>query len=110
MTKSTCKYLLLGYTNHVPSKRVVDKSKPGIYLQEGRPAKVFRTGGSAAVRIPKDFNLEDDDLMITKVNDGMLITKAPKVVSVATWWASWGADPTFMADGRKQPAMQVRDF
>ena len=94
----------------MPSKRIAGKSKPEINLQEGRRAKVFRTGGSTAVRIPKDFNLEDDDLMITKVNDGMLITKAPKVVSVATWWASWDADPSFMVDGRKQPAMQVRDF
>lgn len=94
----------------MPSKQSAEKSKPQSYLQEGRRAKIFRTGGSAAVRIPKDFQLEDDDLMITKVSEGILISPVPKRLSVAKWWMSWDADPGFMADGRQQPAMQARDF
>ena len=80
------------------------------YAADARRAKVFRTGGSVAVRIPKDLYQEDDELMITKVTDGILLSPAPRVLSVAQWWAGWDADPTFMADGRQQPAMQVRDF
>jgi virulence-associated protein VagC len=67
-------------------------------------------GGSTAVRIPRDFHMEDTDLMITRVEDGLLITRAPQVKNVADWWGSWEADPGFMAEGRQQPAMQARDF
>lgn len=94
----------------MPAKPRSEKPKPNSYLHEARRAKLFQNGGSAAVRIPKDFQLEGDDLMITKVSDGILISPAPKRISVAKWWAGWDADPGFMADGRQQPAMQVRDF
>ncbi len=92
------------------TKRKSEPARPDSYIQNSRRAKVFQNGGSAAVRIPKEFQLEDDDLMITKLNDGIFISPAPKRVSVAAWWAAWDADPTFMADGRQQPAMQKRDF
>lgn len=94
----------------MPTKSRQSKSPEVSYVAEARRAKVFRTGGSVAVRIPKDFYLEDDDLMITKVTDGILLSPVPKVLSVTKWWATWDADPTLMADGRQQPAMQVRDF
>jgi virulence-associated protein VagC len=80
------------------------------YLTEARKARTFRTGGSTAVRIPKDFQLHDEDLLITRLEDSLVITRAPAVRSVADWWSSWDADPGFMADGRQQPAMQSRDF
>jgi antitoxin VapB len=86
-------------------------SKPKIsYIEGARATKSFRTGGSVAVRIPKEFQLTESDLMITKVSDGLLISPAPQVKSVADWWTSWSADPDFMRDGRQQPAMQQRDF
>ena len=92
------------------AKPNLEKLKPNGYLHGARRAKLFQTGGSTAVRIPKEFQLEDEDLMITKVSDGILISAAPKRLSVAKWWGSWDPDPDFMADGRQQPAMQGRDF
>ena len=94
----------------MPSKPRPEKPKSNSYLNVARRAKIFQNGGSSAVRIPKDFQLEDDDLMITKVSEGILISPVPKRLSVAKWWMSWDADPGFMADGRQQPAMQARDF
>jgi len=85
--------------------------KTGVnYFEDARQARTFRTGGSTAVRIPRDFQMEDTDLMITRVEDGLLITRAPQVKNVADWWGRWEADPGFMAEGRQQPAMQARDF
>ena len=73
-------------------------------------SRTFRTGGSTAVRLPKDFGFEDTDVMVSKVAEGILIRPAPPVRDVATWWADWDAMPDFMAEGRAQPAMQARDF
>jgi antitoxin VapB len=81
-------------------------------MREGRRAKTktFRTGGSTAVRIPKGFQLEESEVMITRVAEGILISPATGPLTVADWWDSWEAMPDFMADGRHQPAMQTRDL
>jgi virulence-associated protein VagC len=73
-------------------------------------SKVFRSGGSLALRLPKDFQPEDDEVMITRVKEGLLISPIAAVSAVADWWDGWPADPDFMADGRQQPAMQDRDL
>jgi antitoxin VapB len=73
-------------------------------------ARVFRTGGSRAVRLPKEFRPEGDEVLMTRVEEGLLISPLPAVLTVADWWDGWQADPDFMADGRHQPAMQKRDF
>jgi antitoxin VapB len=81
-------------------------------MREARRAKTktFRTGGSTAVRIPKEFQLEESEVMITRVAEGILISPATAPLTVAGWWDSWEAMPDFMADGRQQPAMQNRDL
>jgi antitoxin VapB len=76
----------------------------------GLRSKAFRTGGSIAVRIPREYQLPGTEVMISKVKEGLLISALPAVTTAADWWTEWEADPTFMADGRQQPAMQVRDF
>jgi antitoxin VapB len=81
-------------------------------MRESRRAKTktFRTGGSTAVRIPKEFQLEESEVMITRVAEGILISPATLPLTVADWWDSWEAMPDFMADGRNQPPMQTRDL
>lgn len=73
-------------------------------------SKTFRNGGSTAVRIPKEFNLKESEVMISRVAEGILIKPVPPALSVSQWWDTWEAMPDFMADGRHQPAAQVRDF
>jgi antitoxin VapB len=85
------------------------------YREAMRPArksrsKTFRNGGSTAVRIPKEFNLGESEVMISRVAEGILIKPVPPALSVSEWWDTWEAMPDFMADGRHQPAAQVRDF
>jgi virulence-associated protein VagC len=84
------------------------KKAGGAGSDAARATRSFRTGGSIAVRIPKEFQLAESDLTITKVADGLLISAAPPRKGVADWWAGWKADPDFMAGGRQQPAMQDR--
>lgn len=81
-------------------------------LREDRKArsKTFRTGGSTAVRIPKEFNLEESEVMISRVADGVLITPVSPAMTVSEWWDTWEAMPDFMADGRNQPAPQERNW
>ena len=94
----------------MPSKFRRAKSAGAKYSVAPRSLRVFRTGGSVAVRIPRELQFADDDLMIAKVQEGLLITAAPRTHSVREWWGSWEADPAFMAGGRRQPAAQARDF
>jgi virulence-associated protein VagC len=90
------------------SSRKSKKAGGSVGGDAARATRSFRTGGSMAVRIPKEFQLAASDLTITKVADGLLISAAPPSKGVADWWAGWKADPDFMAGGRQQPAMQDR--
>lgn len=73
-------------------------------------SKTFQTGGSTAVRIPKEFNLEESEVMISKVAEGILITPVAPPLTAGEWWDSWEAMPDFMEEGRNQPAPQARNF
>jgi antitoxin VapB len=73
-----------------------------------KTTKVFKSGNSQAVRIPKEFQLKGDEVEIRRRGD-MLILR-PKSRS----WASLVDSLTkftedFLADGRKQPPVQKRD-
>jgi virulence-associated protein VagC len=94
-----------------PSKpKPVKQPSPSRDAPETARAKVFRTGGSRAVRLPKGFLPDEDEVVVTRVEAGLLISRLPVVSAVATWWGTWESDPSFMAEGRQQPAMQRRAF
>jgi antitoxin VapB len=66
-------------------------------------AKVFRNGRSQAVRLPKEFRFEENEVRIRKVSEGVLLE--PVTRDVASWFAALdrlGAK-SFMKGGRKQP-------
>jgi len=70
-------------------------------------AKVFRSGNSQAVRIPKEFQLEGDEVEIRKIGSALVLR--PKRTSWAAIEESlkkFSGD--FMKDGRKQPPQQKR--
>ncbi len=70
-------------------------------------AKVFWSGRSQAVRLPKDYRIEADEVRISRRGDTIILEPIP-----ADW--SWldaiagTMSEDFMKKGREQPAMQER--
>ncbi len=69
-------------------------------------AKVFRSGNSQAVRLPKNFQFDVDEVEILKRGDEVVLRKKPATLLEAfTALASVEG-----VTKRQQPAMQERDF
>jgi antitoxin VapB len=70
-------------------------------------AKVFRTGRSQAIRLPKEFRVEANEVRLKRTAEGFLvITKDPWDVFFE------GVDQLskdFMSGGRVQPPLESRD-
>jgi len=72
-----------------------------------KTARVFKSGNSQAVRIPKEFHFEDDEVEIRRKGDSLILR--PKKRSWAALIESLDKfTEDFMADGRNQPPMQKR--
>jgi len=72
-----------------------------------KTAKIFRSGNSQAVRIPKEFQLEGDEVEILKKGNSLVLR--PKKKSWSSLVESLDKfTEDFMAIGRKQPAIQQR--
>ncbi len=72
-----------------------------------KTAKIFMSGNSQAVRIPKEFQLKGDEVEIQKKGDALILR--PK----RNTWAILAASlkkftDDFMAQGREQPRLQKR--
>ena len=73
-----------------------------------RTAKIFKSGNSQAVRIPKDFQLEGNEVEIQKKGDNLVLR--PKRKSWARLIASLDKfTDDFMDTGRNQPPVQKRN-
>jgi antitoxin VapB len=76
-----------------------------------RYAKVFKTGNSQAVRLPKDFRFDSDEVEISREGDAVILrphrTREPWA-GLREVWARGGLSDDFMANGREQPEMQER--
>jgi antitoxin VapB len=74
-------------------------------------AKVFRSGNSQAVRLPKDFRFDVEEVEISREGDAVILRPRQ---DVSTPWASLraavdrGFSADFMAEGRQQPDSQSR--
>ena len=72
-----------------------------------KTARIFRSGNSQAVRIPKEFQMEGDEVEIQRKGTGLVLLPKKK---------SWDAlseslhkfTPDFMKTGRHQPRVQKR--
>lgn len=72
-----------------------------------KTAKLFMSGNSQAVRIPKEFRLKGDEVEIQKKGDTLVLR--PKRKSWAPFIASLKRfTGDFMAKGRRQPPPQRR--
>jgi antitoxin VapB len=72
-----------------------------------KTAKLFQNGQSQAVRLPKEFRLEGDEVFIKKV--GSVVVLIPTAHS---WDSLFGSLDKFSADfmaERKQPQQQTRE-
>ena len=75
-------------------------------------AKVFRSGNSQAVRLPKEFRFDVDEVEISREGDAVVLR--PRSNSVERWQRlraalETGFSDDFMADGRQQPPMPPDD-
>jgi antitoxin VapB len=71
-------------------------------------AKIFKSGNSQAIRIPKGFYAIGDNLLIQKVGNALILT--PSNDPWGLFRQSLGEfSEDFFQDGRKQPDMQERE-
>jgi antitoxin VapB len=67
-------------------------------------AKLFRNGRSQAVRLPREFRFEGDEVRIRRVSEGVLLE--PILADAGKWFAEMdrlGGGENFMVAGRRQP-------
>ena len=69
--------------------------------------KVFKSGNSQAVRIPREFRLDTKEVEIFRRGDELVLRKPAKTLAhVVDLLASFS--PDFMKGGRRQPRPQKR--
>lgn len=74
-------------------------------------AKIFQSGNSQAVRLPKDFRFDVDEVEVSREGDAVILRPKP---DATRRWSSLraaierGFSPDFLAEGREQPAEQDR--
>ena len=74
-----------------------------------RTTKIFKSGNSQAVRLPKDFQLETDEVEIFKRDNEIVIREIPKNLKQAFELLTNLPDD-FMSEGRKDTPPQKREF
>jgi len=72
-----------------------------------KTVKIFKSGNSQAVRIPKEYLVNEKELVINKIGNTIILFPQND-----PWKLFKGSleefSNDFFADGRKQPAMQKR--
>ena len=69
--------------------------------------KVFRSGNSQAVRIPRQFQFDSQEVEIIRRGDDVVLRKRPQSLSKAFELLT-SLSPDFLKGGRKQPKAQKR--
>lgn len=70
--------------------------------------RVFMSGNSQAVRIPKEFQFDVDEIEIFKRGDEIILRKRPRNLAEAFEHIPCMPED-FMADGREQDIQQERE-
>lgn len=71
-------------------------------------AKVFQNGRSQAIRLPKDYRVEVDEVYLKKMAEGFLVIPRDPWEIFLEGAEELSAD--FMAAGREQPPLQKRKW
>jgi antitoxin VapB len=67
-------------------------------------AKVFEFGNSQAIRLPKEFRVQADEVYLKKTRDGFLVTTRDPWEMFSEGAAELSDE--FMAGGRQQPKFE----
>jgi antitoxin VapB len=71
-------------------------------------AKVFKNGRSQAIRLPKEFRVDTDEVYLKKTPEGFL------VIAQDPWEVFFEGvqelSDNFMAGGRRQPKLDTRNW
>lgn len=76
-----------------------------------RIARVFRSGNSQAVRLPREFRFDVEEVEISREGDAVILRPrrdAPRPRAGLQSAVARGVAPDFLADGREQPEAQSR--
>jgi antitoxin VapB len=71
-------------------------------------ARVFQTGRSQAIRLPKQFRLETDEVYLKKTSDGFLVIPRDPWEIFLEGVANLSDE--FMSADRQQPKVQPRNW
>ena len=76
-----------------------------------RVAKIFKSGNSQAVRLPKEFRFSVEEVEVSREGDAIILR--PHSESKRSWSSlrsalKRGVSEDFLKDGREQPAEQDR--
>lgn len=70
--------------------------------------KIFKSGNSQAVRLPKEFQFDEKEVQIFRRGDEVVLKKKPQNLARVFELLTELSDD-FMEDGRKQPPVQERE-
>jgi len=71
-------------------------------------SKVFTSGNSQAIRLPKEFQFKESELFIQKIGNSIILF--PKEDPWRAFEESLSEfSDDFLADGRNQPISQIRE-
>jgi antitoxin VapB len=83
----------------------------GVIVVGGNPemakTRVFQSGNSQAVRLPKQFHFDVDEVEIFRRGDEVILRKIPDSLA-GVFTQLIGLSKDFMAGGRSQPSTQKR--
>jgi len=71
-------------------------------------AKVFKSGNSQAVRLPKEFQFDVSEVEVLRRGDEIVLRKKPRNLA-RVFELLAGLSDDFMENGRNQPSVQERE-
>ena len=74
-----------------------------------KTTKIFKSGNSQAVRLPKEFQFDTSEVQIFRRGDEVVLKKNPRNLSRVFGLLTELSDD-FMENGRQQPDIQEREI
>jgi antitoxin VapB len=110
-TAKQCEVLVYTFDRYFMEGRMATGASTS---QKPTDAKLFWSGRSQAVRLPKAFRFEGDRVRVSRMGAGILLEPVPKIrketaEQLFARMDAMGADPIF-PEGRKQNLAPIREY